>query len=115
MRRLVWQLHYITFQTNYVLNTNDNVLACIGNIAVLPWHWFRGPWNLYTYKCDESRTVLSFFICPSQYSYAHVTVWWGTLVNICVEEGNRIRTCALTCSVSQLMWRNILQSKRNTF
>jgi len=24
MRRLVWQLHYITFQRNYVSNTNDN-------------------------------------------------------------------------------------------
>lgn len=95
-RGLVWQLHYITFQRNYVLNTNDNVLARTGNIPVLPWHCFRGPWRLYTYKRDESRTVVSFFICPSWYIYAHVTVWWGTLVNICVEEGNRIRTCALT-------------------
>jgi hypothetical protein len=43
MRRLVWQLLYIIFQTNYVLNTNDNVLARTGNIPVLPWHWFRGP------------------------------------------------------------------------
>lgn len=101
MRRLVWQqLHYVTVQTNYVLNTNDNVLARTGNIPVLPWHWFRGPWSLYTFKLDESHIVVSFFICPSWYIYAHITLWWGTLVNICVEEGNRIRTCALTWSVS---------------
>jgi len=65
---------YITFQTNYVLNTNDNVLARTGNIPVLSWHWFRGPWSLYTYKRDESRTVMSFFICPSLYIYARYSL-----------------------------------------